>query len=87
MTGESHDGVVAFLPLTLGREAVMLGRVQVGEIMRTDGGRHGACFRLALPEAAPAWRPATDMEAARRGVIRKISDWLEAAELKPMGAA
>jgi hypothetical protein len=87
MDGESHDGVVAFQPLTLGREAVMLGRVQVGEIMPIDGNRHGAAFRLALPESAPAWRPAADMDAARRGAIATISDWLEAAELKPMGAA
>jgi hypothetical protein len=45
--------------LALGREAVMLGRVQVGEIMPTDGGRHQACFRLTLPDASAAsWRPA-----------------------------
>lgn len=89
MSGESHDGVVAFKPLTLGREAVMLGRVQVGEIMpTTDSDRHGACFRLTLPEAsATAWRPAPDMDAARRGALSKIAEWLEAAELKPMGAA
>jgi hypothetical protein len=52
MSGEAHDGVVAFRPIALGREAVMLGRVQVGEIMPTDGGRHQACFRLTLPDAS-----------------------------------
>jgi hypothetical protein len=66
MGGEAHDGVVAFRALTLGREAVMLGRVQVGEIMPTDGGRHQACFRLTLPEASTSsmWRPARDLADA-----------------------
>jgi hypothetical protein len=87
MVGESHDGVVAFRPLTLGREAVMLGRVTVGEIMPTDGGRHQACFRLLLPEAsAAAWRPAKDIPDAWRLALVKINDWLNAAELTPNGA-
>ncbi|HYD66114.1 hypothetical protein [Azospirillum sp.] len=87
MGGESHDGVVAFQPLTLGREAVMLGRVQVGEIMPTDGGRHQACFRLTLPEASTsaAWRPARDLAEARRLACVKINDWLNAADLRPNG--
>jgi hypothetical protein len=89
MGGETHEGVVAFRSLTLGREAVMLGRVQVGEIMPTDGGRHQACFRLTLPEASTsaAWRPAADMEDARRLALVKINDWLNAADLRPNGAA
>jgi hypothetical protein len=89
MGGESHDGVVAFKPLTLGREAVMLGRVQVGEIMPTDGGRHQACFRLMLPEASTSssWRPARDVADARRLALVKINDWLNAADLRPNGAA
>ena len=87
MAGESHDGVVAFRPLTLGREAVMLGRVTVGEIMPTDGGRHQACYRLLLPEAsASAWRPAADIEAARRLTLVKINDWLTAAGVMPAPA-
>lgn len=88
MAGESHEGVVAFTPLTLGREAVMLGRVTVGEIMPTDGGRHQACFRLLLPEASAAsWRPAADLADARRLALVKINDWLNAADLRPNGAA
>jgi hypothetical protein len=88
MAGESHDGVVAFKPLTLGREAVMLGRVTVGEIMPTDSGRHQACFRLLLPEAsAAAWRPARDIDDARRLALVKINDWLNAADLRPNGGS
>jgi len=89
MGGESHDGVVAFEPLTLGREAVMLGRVQVGEIMPTDGGRHQACFRLTLPEASTSasWRPARDIAEARRLACIKINDWLNAADLRPNGVS
>lgn len=83
MAGESHEGVVAFRPLTLGREAVMLGRVTVGEIM-PHGNR--VCFRLTLPEAsATAWRPADDTAEARRLVLIKINDWLNAADLRPNG--
>ncbi len=86
MGGESHEGVVAFAPLTLGREAVMLGRVQVGEIMPTDGGRHQVCFRLLLPDAsATSWRPARDLADARRLTLIKINDWLNAADLRPNG--
>ena len=86
---ESHDGVVAFKPLTLGREAVMLGHVQVGEIMPTDGGRHQACFRLTLPEASTSavWRPASDISDARRLVLMKVNDWLNAAGVTPIGGA
>jgi hypothetical protein len=89
MSGEAHDGVVAFRALTLGREAVMLGRVQVGEIMPTDGGRHQACFRLTLPEASTSsmWRPARDLADARRLALVKINDWMNAAGVRPMGTA
>jgi hypothetical protein len=88
MVGESHEGVVAFLPIALGREAVMLGRVQVGEIMPTDGCRYQACFRLLLPDAsATSWRPARDFADARRLSLVKINDWLNAADLRPNGAA
>jgi hypothetical protein len=88
MTGESHEGVVAFCPLTSGREAVMLGRVQVGEIMPTERGRYQACFRLMLPDAsASSWRPAADIAAARRLALVKINDWLNAADLRPNGAS
>lgn len=89
MSGKAHEGVVAFRPLTLGREAVMLGRVQVGEIMPTDGGRHQACFRLTLPEASTSssWRPAQDLADARRLALVKINDWLNAAGVRPNGAS
>ena len=88
MAAQPHDGVVAFTPLALGREAVMLGRVQVGEIMPTDGGRHQACFRLMLPDvSASSWRPAVDFADARRMALLKINDWLNAADLRPNGAA
>jgi hypothetical protein len=88
MDVESHDGVVAFKPLTLGREAVMLGRVQVGEIMPTERGRHQACFRLTLPEASTSssWRPCADIADARRLACVKINDWLNAADLRPNGS-
>jgi hypothetical protein len=83
MGGELHEGVVEFRPLTLGREAVLLGRVTVGEIMPHG---HRTCFRLTLPEAsATAWRPADDMAEARRLVLIKINDWLNAADLRPNG--
>ncbi len=89
MAGEVHEGVVAFRPLTLGREAVMLGRVQVGEIMPTDGGKHQACFRLTLPEASTssAWRPARDVTEAKRLAIAKVNDWMIAAGVTPVGVA
>ncbi|CUT12517.1 hypothetical protein BF49_3597 [Bradyrhizobium sp.] len=84
MAGEAHDGVVEFLAHTIGREVIMLGRVQVGEIMRNDGARHQACFRLTLPEAsATTWRPARDVDDARRLALIKINDWLQAAGLVP----
>lgn len=86
MAGEAHEGVVSFEPLTLGREAVMLGKVQVGEISPLDGGRHRACFRLSLPEAsATSWRPASDLDDAKRLALIKINDWLNAAGLVPAG--
>ena len=88
MGGELHEGVVAFRTLALGREAVMLGRVQVGEIMPADGGRHQACFRLLLPDAsATSWRPARDLADARRLSLIKINDWLNAAGVAPIGGA
>jgi hypothetical protein len=88
MDGESHDGVVAFTPLPSGREAVMLGRVQVGEISPIGAGDNRACFCLTLPESGlRSWRPAVDVDAARRQIIERINDWLNAADLRPNGAA
>jgi hypothetical protein len=86
MAGESYAGVVTFQSLALGREAVMLGRVQVGEIMPMERGRFSACFRLSLPDAsASSWRPARDLNDARRLATIKINDWLNAADLRPNG--
>lgn len=86
MAGEAHDGVVTFEPLTLGREAVMLGKVRVGEIVPIEGSRHQAAFRLTLPEASAgqAFRPASDVDEAKRLAAIKINDWLNAAGLVPM---
>lgn len=89
MAGEAHEGVVEFRPEAIGREVILLGRVQVGEIMRNEGARHQACFRLMLPEASASttWRPARDVVDARRLALIKINDWLNAAGLVPAGGA
>lgn len=86
MSGEgSRDGPVVFKPLAAGRELVMLGLVQVGEIIPLeDQRRHKASYRIMLPDcAAVSWRPAVDIEAARRGVLHHINEWLNAADLRP----
>lgn len=86
MSGECNAaGPVVFKTLPAGREAVMLGQVQVGEIMPLeDQRRHKASYRIMLPDcAAIAWRPVPDIEAARRGVLHHINDWLNAADLRP----
>ena len=73
---------ITFAPIAMGRLAVMLGRVQVGEIMPI-GGRHQACFKVALPEAAScAWRPARDLDEAKKLARCAIGDWLAAAGLR-----
>jgi hypothetical protein len=88
MDRESHDGVVAFTPLPAGREAIMLGRVQVGEISPVHDPRsiYPVCFRIDLPWAATrAWQPANDLAGAKRQALKKINDWLNAADLRPNG--
>lgn len=88
MTGELHDGVVAFRRLATGREAVMLGRVQVGEISPSmnPAGRFPVCFRIDLPCASSRpWIPARDIEDAQRQALEKINDWLNAAGVTPIG--
>lgn len=90
MARELHDGVVAFTPLPAGREAVMLGRVQVGEIGPVHDPRslYPVCFRLDLPLLySKAWQPARDIEDARRQTLAKINDWLNAAGLRPNSGA
>jgi hypothetical protein len=87
MAGEEHEGVVAFQPAALGRETILLGRVQVGEIVPIERGAVTASFRLLLPEAsATSWRPARDITEARRLALIKINDWLNAAGVAPVGA-
>jgi len=87
MAGEAHEGVVTFEPLPFGREAVLLGKVQVGEIHAIEGDRYGACFRLNLPDASAStgFRPAADVDDAKRLALIKINDWLNAAGLVPAG--
>jgi hypothetical protein len=90
MGGELHQGIVAFEPLSPGREAVMLGRVQVGEIGPTlhPLGRFPVCWKIDLPQATSrAWQPADDVDDAHRKVLDKINDWLNAADLRPAGGA
>jgi len=86
MSGESHEGVVAFRPLPSGREAVTLGCVDVGEISPTQNplGQFPMCFRVYLPgSSSQAWTPARDSADARRLVLLRINDWLNAAGLRP----
>jgi hypothetical protein len=87
MASAAHEGVVTFEPLTLGREAVLLGKVRVGEIHTIAGDRYRACFRLNLPEASAStsFRPASDVDDAKRLALIKINDWLNAAGLVPAG--
>ena len=90
MDGDRHEGVVAFLPLALGREQIMLGRVPVGEIGPAHGARSRfpTCFRTDLPGASSrAWHPTPSIEDARRQAAEKINDWLDAADLRPNGEA
>jgi hypothetical protein len=88
MAGESHDGVVAFRPLSVGREAIVLGLVDVGEIspVMDPRSRFEMCFRLDLPgSSSRAWQPARDVDDARRQAVAVIGDWLEATNLRPNG--
>lgn len=90
MGGELHDGVVAFRPLTPGREQIVLGRIPVGEIGPVHDPRslYPVCFRLDLPLASStAWMPARDVRDAQHQALDKINDWLNAAGLRPNGSA
>lgn len=88
MSMELHEGVVAFRSLTAGREQIVLGRVQVGEISPTEGGSiFRVCFRLTLPEASSRpWHPARDVADARRQALEKINEWMIAAGVTPLTA-
>lgn len=86
MTGEAHEGVVAFRKLSAGREAVMLGGIQIGEISPTlhPRGRFPVCFRLSLPDcSSSAWTPARDADDAKRLVLETINNWMHAAGVTP----
>lgn len=90
MTTITHEGVVAFRPLTQSREQIVLGRINVGEIMPTSDprSRYPTCFRLALPDcSSQPWQPAVDIADARRLALEKINDWLIAAGLQPVRRA
>lgn len=79
-----REGPILFEKLPSGREAAKLGCIVVAEIMPLHHQRHGACFRVMLPDAAiTAWRPTRDIEAARRGVASHVNDWMNAADLRP----
>jgi hypothetical protein len=88
---ETHEGVVAFEPMIMGRQGIMLGRVRVGEIapseIRDPNSRCAFCFRLDLPDmSSRAWQPARDVADAQRQALVKINDWLNAAGVTPIGA-
>lgn len=89
---ETHEGVVAFQPMQMGRQGIMLGRVRVGEIapseIRDPKSPCAFCFRLDLPDmSSRAWHPARDVDDARRKALEKINDWMIAAGLRPNGAS
>jgi len=89
MTQEAHDGVVAFTPLSAGREQVTLGRLTVGEIAPVSDPRslYPYCWGLTLPFAMSQYRlaPARDIDDARKQVLDRINDWLQLANLRPNG--
>ncbi len=86
MSGEVHQGVVAFQPTTPGCEAVMLGRIEVGEIgpVRDPRSRFPFYFRIDLPHSRTNARlnPALSIEDAREQVLAKIGSWLILAGLR-----
>jgi hypothetical protein len=88
MNADLHEGVVAFRPLTPGRQAIVLGLVDIGEISPTVNprSRFPVCFRLDLPGVSSrAWTPARDVDDAKRQAIGRINDWLNAAGVRPNG--
>ncbi len=86
MSDQPHDGVVAFQPLSTGRESIWLGAVQIGEIgPAMSPSVHPICFRLDLPSiSSRAWHPVRSIEDARRQAAEKINDWLNAAGVVPV---
>ncbi|XUM25072.1 hypothetical protein ACRAVF_33955 (plasmid) [Bradyrhizobium oligotrophicum S58] len=87
ISAELHDGVVAFQPLSTGRESIMLGLVQVGEITPTmaPDSRFPTCFRLDLPNVSSrTWHPSRSIDDARRQAAEMIGNWMDAAGLVPV---
>jgi hypothetical protein len=83
-----HEGIVAFRPLSPGREVIVLGLVDIGEIspVHNPRSRFPICFRLDLPGCSSrAWTPARDLADAKRQALGRINDWLNAADLRPNG--
>ncbi|ODM71700.1 NADAR family protein [Bradyrhizobium elkanii] len=65
---------------------MLIGRVEVGEIMPADAGRTQACFHLSLPGASgSSWHPAADITEARRLAAIMINEWMNAAGVVPAG--
>lgn len=88
MGAELHEGVVEFRAAAGGRETIMLGRMQVGEISPTlnPHGRFPVCFKIDLPGiSSKAWNPAHDAADAQRQAAQLINDWLNAAGVRPIG--
>lgn len=86
---ELHDGVVAFQPLSPGREGIMLGLVQIGEIGPTiaPDSRFPICFRVDLPNlSSRPWHPSRSIADARRQAAEMIGHWMDAAGVVPVGA-
>lgn len=83
-----HEGVVAFRPSSSGREVILLGRMEIGEISPTvdPRSRFPTCFCINLPgSSSKAWQPARDIADARRQALEKINDWMIAAGVRPIG--
>lgn len=72
--------MVSFAPAADGRELVMLGLVQVGEISPWGGGL--SCWRLWLPSCGGQFGRAGTLKAAREHLISRIEQWVEAAGLR-----
>lgn len=63
-----------------------LGVVTVAEItINPAGGRHQYRWVVRLPMSPIEHAPASDLDAAKRAVVWKIREWIEAAGLKQRG--
>lgn len=78
------EPMVTFAPAAEGRELVMLGVVQIGEISPWHGGV--SIWRLWLPSCGPGFRRAPCLDAARDQITDRIEQWVEAAGLRSVHA-